>query len=786
MNRPLRLLLVEDSEDDALLLLRALSAAGFAFTHLRVETEAALRHALATETWDLVFSDYCLPSLDAPRAIEILRGTGNSTPLIVVSGTVGEDVAVETLKLGADDYLLKQNLTRLASAVERALQLHETRRQHRELAHMKSLIMANSLDLICSLDRDGRFLEVSGAARDILGREPADLVGRILTDFTHHEDRDRTRSELAAVVGGHETKDFENRCLHEDGRTVIMMWSAVWSPEDHVMIAVGRDVTERKRIEDALREETALFEALVESALDGILVVNSQGRKVLQNHRVTELWKIPPEIAESDDDARQVEFVMRQTKNPAEFAAKVAFLMAHPDEVSRDEVELVDGTVLDRYSAPVKDFTGRYYGRIWTFRDVTMERAREEKLAAALAQEKELAEKARAGDRAKSEFLAVMSHEVRTPLNGILGFAELLAQPPPLPPDHQSYARTIVQSGEALLRILDDILDFSRLEAGRLPIEVTTFSPRALMQDVHSLLSRQAAEKDLGLTIDIASAVPDHLKGDVGRLRQVLLNLTGNAIKFTPGGSVSLRLAPHASAASTYVFTVRDTGVGIAPEQIERVFQPFTQADSSIARRHGGAGLGLSISRRLTELIGGRLAVHSVPGQGSEFTITVPLQLAREVAAESQNARENLDEEFAARHPLRILLVEDDHVNRRLLQALIRRLGYQPLVAGNGREAIHAYETERPDCILMDLQMPEVDGIEATATIRDRERAAATHPPAFISALTANIFPADRQRCFEAGMDDYLNKPVKIATLAEVLVKASRNRSAQIAQEKVR
>lgn len=775
MKSALRVLLVEDSDDDSVLILNLLSRAGYEIVSRRVETEEALREALREAPWDIVISDYCMPSFDAPTAIRVANELGGSVPLIVVSGTVGEDVAVETLKLGADDYLLKQNLTRLVPAVERALQVAESRRRRLELEHMKSIIMSNSLDMICTLDGGENFLEVSSAAKLILGLDPARMAGRAFAEIVVPEDLEATRAELAAVKNGRHTKGFENRCRHCSGQIKTLVWSAVWSESDHAMIVVGRDVTECQHIEEALREETAMFEALVESALDGILVVDTQGKHVIQNRRMHEIWKIPPHIAADGNDERQLDFVISRLRHPRQFLDKVRHLYAHPDEVSRDEIEFLDGTILDRYSAPVQDKSGKYYGRIWTFRDVTNERKREEKLARSLAAEKEFAVRARAGDRAKSEFLAVMSHEVRTPLNGILGFAELLADAPSLSPEYQGYSRTIVQTGEALLRILDDILDFSRLEAGRLQIVSSIFSPRDLLEDIRNLVARQASEKDLALHVSVTDAIPEYLEGDSGRIRQILLNLVGNALKFTDRGHVKISLAGLIDQTSTFVFVVSDTGPGIAPENVQRIFQPFTQADSSIARRHGGTGLGLSISRRLTQLLGGDLSVKSRPGQGTVFSLALPLRIARN-APITTPPPSGLDSSFATLHPCRILLAEDDRVNLKLIETLIKRLGYEPLTAQNGREAVRIYQSEKPDFILMDLQMPEMDGAEATRAIRALEKRE-NGPPAFIAALTANIFPADKQRCADAGMDDYLNKPTKLADLARVLTRACENRA---------
>jgi PAS domain S-box-containing protein len=538
-------------------------------------------------------------------------------------------------------------------------------------------------------------------------------------------------------------------------------------------IGIQRDITERKRTEETLLWKTAFFEAQVNSSLDGILVVDRDGKKILQNERMNELWKIPREISESSDDARQVAFVTNKTRNPEQFAKGVAQLYANPDEIGREEIELADGTILDRFSSPVRDKAGRHYGRIWAFRDVTEERSREQKLAHALALEKELTEKARAGERAKSEFLAVMSHEVRTPLNGILGFSELLAKTTSLPAESQEFVRTIASSGEALLRILDDVLDFSRIEAGHLPITEACFAPREILREIDGFFAQQAGQKGLSLTVETAKDVPEFLHGDANRIRQILLNLVGNAIKFTEAGFVTLSMKRVASSANLYQFTVTDSGPGIEADQLKRIFLPFTQLDSSSSRRHGGAGLGLSISLRLAELMGGTLRARSK--QGSEFILTVPLATV-DPPPEGKEASPGLelDANFAFQYPLRILTAEDDKINLRLILTLLRRLGYEPLEALNGRDAVALHSSEHPDLILMDLQMPEMDGIEATKKIREAEKHSGASKPTFIAALTANITPADRERCFEAGMNDYMNKPVRIAALVELLANASK------------
>jgi PAS domain S-box-containing protein len=651
-----------------------------------------------------------------------------------------------------------------------------TRRKQREaILHLRERALGEVSQgvLICNEKRLISY--ANDSFTKITGYEESEILGRSCAILQGPDSDPNVILKIRAALNAGEPFEGEILNYRKDGTPFWneLSLAAIPSPDGGPpqYIGIQRNITDRKQTAEALLWRTAFFEAQVDSSLDGILVVDSFGKKILQNERMNELLKLPRDVVESHDDSRQVAFVASRVKNPQEFIERISQLYSDPNEIGRDEFELLDGTILDRFSSPVRDKTGRYYGRITTFRDVTTERLREQKLAEALAQEKELSEKARAGEQAKGEFLAVMSHEVRTPLNGILGFSEMLARTQ-LPPESQEYVQTITSSGEALLRILDDILDFSRIDAGHLPIEKICFAPREILSEIHGLFARQAAQAKLEFEVSAAENIPQHLNGDANRIRQILLNLVGNAIKFTDAGSVTLHLR-RKSDSNTYEFVVSDTGPGVTADQLARIFLPFTQADSSISRRHGGAGLGLSISRRLAELMGGTLEVRSEQGHGAEFLLAVPLDEIAGAPKKTDATSRKLDVTFANRHLLRILTVEDDKVNLKLILALLRRLGYDPVGARNGREAVTAYEKEHPDCILMDLQMPEMGGIEATEKIREIEKKFPRDHAAFIVALTANIVPADRQRCFDAGMNDYMNKPVKIDALAALLETAA-------------
>ena len=520
--------------------------------------------------------------------------------------------------------------------------------------------------------------------------------------------------------------------------------------------AIGRQA----RVQAELAASKGTLEQAMASMNDGLLLVDRDQCVITWNQRYIELFPyLAPVLRRGVSNAVLAEAAARALMpegTQAERDAWIAARMAVDLDVEVNFPQRVaGGRIVDTVRRATPDG-----GFIAVYRDIT---ASERELSRAKAQ-------AEAANEAKSRFLATMSHEMRTPLNGVLGMIHLLLGSP-LSPRQREQALLIRSSGESLLAVLNDILDLSKIEAGRMDLELRPFHLGDTVRDVASLLSERAEARGLALQLNLPADLPEHLLGDAARLRQVLLNLLGNALKFTEHGGVTITLqhAPQPGDRVALTLQVRDTGIGIAPEVQARLFTRFTQADSSTARRYGGTGLGLAICREIVALMGGSITVDSTPGQGSCFTVHLVLARAPD-AADAAAVLVTGDETDALAGgplpPLRLLAAEDNSVNQILIKALAEGWGHPCDVVANGIEAVAQVQAATYDVVLMDIQMPEMDGETAARAIRALPGPVGRIP---IIAMTANVMPEQRASYLAAGMDAVVSKPVEAQALQAAL-----------------
>ena len=640
---------------------------------------------------------------------------------------------------------------------------------------LKSLTEAIG-DGILAADAEGRCTFINPEGERLLGWTREELLGRNLHDVIHRQTAsglaiDYAECPLHAPVAAmHPFRSDLDAFIRRDGTIfpISVVSVPLFEGERFTGSVVAfQDITSRRQDEDFLLSTSSRLSALIESMHSGVLLEDEHGVMVTANHAFFKLFEVDDlsmiSVGELTRELFQTCSV--NLESPADFLSTVDHVIGQGRAVSGVPLHLNGGRVLEFdyvpvYNFPLNPMPEDYRGHLWLFHDVT-ERTR---VAEALRQARDAAESA---SRAKSDILANVSHEIRTPMNGIIGMTGL-ALDTELTHDQRQYLEMVHSSAEALLVLINDLLDFSKIEAGRMEIEHIGLSLSKLVRDSVKPLALRAAEKGLAVNVELAPALPAELIGDPGRLRQILINLVGNAIKFTEKGQIDVRVAVDSLDADEIVvhFSIRDTGIGIPAEKQSTIFEAFSQADNSITRRFGGTGLGLSICSELVRLMGGRIWVESQPGQGSNFQFTAKLGIGATKAALTADLPDEAAP-GASVGALDILLAEDNPVNQKLAVALLSKRGHRVSVVENGALAVERISQQNFDLVLMDIQMPVLDGFEATARIRALETLHGGHLP--IIAMTANAMSGDRERCLEAGMDDYVTKPIRIDELTAAI-----------------
>jgi len=632
----------------------------------------------------------------------------------------------------------------------------------------RSLIEATAA-IVWNTPESGEFEAEQTGWSEFTGQTFEQLKGWGWLDAVHPDDRENTARVWLAAFASNSLYQVEHRLRRHDGEYRHMLVRAVpiLNKEGGIRewVGVHTDIDSERRAEAAVREAEERARLLLESSGDGIYGINMQGVCTFVNMAAAEMLGYPAE----DVRGQNVHLLIHHTRpdgSPypvAECPIYQTFRIGKGCRVDDEVLWRRDGTAFptEYASYPIRGSDGEIQGAVVNFTDITERKRVERELVRAH-------EAAQAATRAKSEFLANMSHEIRTPLNGIVGMTELTLDTE-LTAEQREYLGMVKVSADHLLNVINDILDFSKIEAGKLDLDLVDFDLRDTLDDTVATLAMRAHKKGLELADHVAADVPDCLAGDPHRLRQVLVNLLGNAIKFTEKGEVVLRVEvqKQTEEAAWLRFAISDTGIGITPEQHQRLFRAFTQADTSTSRKYGGTGLGLAISARLVEMMGGTIELESELGRGSTFHFTLRLGRARGPSTQPKSG------ELAQVHGLPVLVVDDNATNRLILQEMLTKWGMKPMLVEGGREALEALDKARGSgspfaLVLLDAMMPEMDGF----TLAERIRQDADLVGAILMMLSSANRREDAARCTELHVSSYLTKPIRQSTLLDAIMTA--------------
>ena len=762
MTTPLRILHLEDDPTDAALIAETLAAEGVACEITVVSARAAFVEALK-EPLELILSDFSLPGFDGASAQALAAEHRPEVPFVFVSGTIGEELAIERMKAGATDYVLKQRLARLAPAVRRAIE--ETARRQREVqlssanAFLEHLLAA-SPSMILRLERDLTITYVSPNVGWLLGYSADEVLGvpGFWESLVHPDDRAPMLAQLQRAIEGAVVQvDQEYRIRDKEGgyrwffNLLRIQYGEQGTPVS--MLGYSLDIADRKAAEEEVQEAHAFLDSIVENLPDMVFVkdardltfvrINRSGEELLGLRRQDVVGKRDYDIL---------------PEGPAEgYAAKDREVLAGDSIVDIPEQVLATRTrgtrVLHTKKIPIRGPDGSPKYLLGISADITERRQAEE--AARLARLE--AERA---NRAKSEFLSRMSHDLRTPLNAILGFAQLIEMDARTPDDADS-ARQIVRGGRLLLDLINEVLDIASIEAGRLTLSVEPIAVAEVVREVVDLMRPLAGSRRITVATDIATESPLTVRADRHRLRQVLVNFAGNAVKYNREGG-SVRVFAEPIAGGQVRIGVADTGAGIPAEKVALLFTPFERLGAEYGTIEG-TGLGLALAKGLAEAMGGQVGVESVVDRGTTFWVDLPETEAVRAAVGDEVSGQAAQAPAAAGM---IVYIEDNASNVRLLQRLLaRRPGVQLLNATDGASGVEMVVTERPDLVLLDLHLPDVPG-EDVLRILWSDPATRAIP---VGVLSADATPGQAQHLLAGGAVAYLTKPLDVTKLLRLI-----------------
>jgi PAS domain S-box-containing protein len=756
-NSLLNVLSLEDDLKDAELLHEMLVDADYQVSMDIAKGEKEYVDFLKGRNYDIIFADNSVTSFDAMAALKVALSLKPEIPFICVSGTIGEEKAVELLKQGASDYVIKDRLNRLAFAVQRALKEKEIQKASKQAERAlknsedkySKAFQSSPYSITISRLEDGGYIEVNDTFVSMSGFTRKEALSNTTIGLNIWVNKEERNSVISALLSGKDVEGKEFLFRKKNGEIMTGLFSAkiIYVNEEPYMLSSVDDITKRKKSENLLMESEQKSKSIMENSADAIFLTNQQGRYVYINKAVTAMLgytseeminKTIADISPPDKIEEYFKF-FKQIMNEGKGFTEIELLKKDGNYISTDlnTVVLPDGTV---------------YG---SCRDITERKQAESELIKAK-------EKAEESDRLKSAFLTNMSHEIRTPMNGILGFAELLKRPNLTGEKQQQFLRLIGESGERMLETINNIIDISKIEAGLMSVYISESNINKQIEFLHEFFKPMAESK--GLQLSFNNGLPSNeaiIKTDSGKINSILTNLVKNAIKFTDAGSIEFG---YKKKGKYLEFFVKDTGIGIPKDRQDAIFERFIQADIEDKRAFQGSGLGLSISKKYVELHDGEIWVESKEGLGSTFYFTIPYNAISVDKNVIGNAVSEIEEVQIKN--LKILIAEDEEVSDLFITEALQEISHKIIHAETGVEAIEACRNNPDlDLILMDIRMPEMDGLEATRQIR------LFNTDVIIIAQTAYAFVSDRKNVLEAGCNDYISKPINMTLLLELIKK---------------
>ncbi|MBF0573813.1 MAG: response regulator, partial [Desulfamplus sp.] len=740
---------------------------------------------------DIILLDIIMPTIDGYEVCRQLKkdDTISEIPIIFVTSKNNPEDEELGLQLGAVDYITRPFSPAIVKArIETHLRIKHQQDSLRKSNKKYQTLYKHTPAMLHSIDKRGKIVSVSDYWLDMMGYERSEVIGRMLTDFFTEQSRIKAQKvTLPEFFRSGFVKDIPYELVKKSGEVIDVLLSAISEKDEdgHVLrsLSIAFDITERKKTREILQASEKKYRTLFECNTDGILIADIESQKFKEaNSKICEMLGYTREelMSMGVRDIHPLEYLPPIING---FRAQ-----AQCQKVLNENIPCIrkDGSLFfaDINASPI-DIEGQNL-LLGMFRDITYRKLAEEELSKA----KEAAEKAAL---AKSEFLAKMSHEIRTPINAVINMTRLLLNTS-LDEEQREYASTAMISSEILLSLINDILDFSKIEAGKLALDNTSFNLKDVIESVLAILKFKIEEKGLWLEYLIEQNVHLHLIGDAIRVEQILLNFLNNAVKFTEHGGITIHVSLKSDGDidsennnhTIVKFEVKDTGIGIGKENKDKLFQLFSQEETSISRKYGGTGLGLAISKQLAELMGGEVGVESEKGIGSVFWFTAKFEKSFKADESNGNAKNNIynpshqiskstdynknsshSKKFQLTNP-HILLVEDNIMNQKVASAIFQKFGVSVDIANDGIEAVEAVCKKNYDLIFMDIQMPKLDGIEAAKIIRS-SAVNVSNPNVPIFAMTATASKEDRDRCFEVGMNGYISKPIEPDELFSVI-----------------